>query len=180
LSGASYNNAIDDHRKVLVHEQNVGRILGNVGGSVNRYASICLSQGNSIVNAISKHPHNFSLNLQAINDLPLLDRRQFGENFAVFDHFVKIICVFQFCQLGACNGFGDFIRLLDKIKVTADFQSNTQIVALSNGRVSNCSVDIVSKNWNIVSYSIQIVSRQLVQLYWGKLEDGQKQEEIIP
>jgi hypothetical protein len=98
----------------------------------------------------------------------------------VFDHFVKIICVFQFCQLGACNGFGDFIHLLDKIKVTADFQSNTQIVALSNGRVSNCSVDIVSKNWNIVSYSIQIVSRQLVQLYWGKLEDGQKQEEIIP
>ena len=88
---APFDHALLQHHQVFFQQDDVGRLLGDVGGGIHRNADVGLAQRRRVVDAVAEKADRVAHALQRLHHARLLQRRHFGEHRGALDQRIQFI-----------------------------------------------------------------------------------------
>lgn len=100
---APLDNPLPEHHQILLEQDDVGALLGDVHGRIDRYADVRLAQGRRVVDAVAEESHRMLRLLQQGDDLRLLQRRDLREDRSLLHGPAQLLAL-QLLEFAAGEG----------------------------------------------------------------------------
>ena len=105
-------NATHNRSKVIVHQNHVGRILGDFGTSAHRNTNVSFLQGRGVVHTVTGHSDNVIQLLQLGNNLLLLVRQRTGKHNITTAEDIHPVLLGKMVKFAASNN-NSSLRLVE-------------------------------------------------------------------
>ena len=140
VDAASLANGGDDGGKVVVGQDHVGNVLGNVGaGDAHAHADVGVLDGGSVVYAVTRHCGDLALLAPSVDDSGLVLGLNAGVNAVLLNGGLKLL-VRDLVKLSTRDGLG---RVGDDAELHCDSNGGVLVVTRDHDGTDACAAALV-------------------------------------